>query len=384
MHVLVFSPGTGLSTLLAVSTAHRRGTPTRGIAGAGVVVYVRQSGTDCRSVDGTPAAIEFSNTHRSSFPWVRPSTPSSCTDTVSLVTAAALPDHALPASSPPALVRGAAVACTVAAFLWLFAEPLAGTARAWWNDAESGHGLLLAPLALWLAWRAGVRPGARGTPVLALAMLGLAVLARYVAALAAEPFLARAAMLLAMAGLVTWLWGARQLATWWLPLALLALSVPLPEIVLGGLALPLQFKASELGAAMLSTRGIPVHLDGNVIRLPGHDLFVTEACSGLRSLTALLSLGVLLGGLLLRQWTSRVAIILLAIPVAVLVNGVRVFLTGFLVAFVDPSLAEGFSHMTEGWLLFLVAFAILGAFTWGAVRLEERRFGPRRGGAAHA
>ncbi|HEX6943812.1 MAG TPA: exosortase/archaeosortase family protein, partial [Gemmatimonadaceae bacterium] len=117
---------------------------------------------------------------------------------------------------------------------------------------------------------------------------------------------------------------------------------------------------------------LPVHLDGNVIRLPGHDLFVTEACSGLRSLTALLSIGVLLGGVLLRNPWARVAIIVLAIPVAVIVNGVRVFVTGFLVAFVDPSLAEGFTHITEGWLLFLVAFAILAAITYGVVWIERR------------
>jgi len=143
-------------------------------------------------------------------------------------------------------------------------------------------------------------------------------------------------------------------------------------VVLGSIALPLQLKASSLGAALLSWRGLPVHLDGNVIRLPGHDLFVTEACSGLRSLTALLSIGVLLGGVLLRHPVSRIAIIALAIPVAIVVNGVRVFITGFLVAFVDPSLADGFTHITEGWLLFLVAFAILAVITLGVVRIERR------------
>jgi exosortase len=138
------------------------------------------------------------------------------------------------------------------------------------------------------------------------------------------------------------------------------------------MALPLQLKASSIGAALLSWRGLPVELDGNVIRLPGHDLFVTEACSGLRSLTALLSIGVLLGGLLLRHPASRVAIIFLAIPVAVLVNGVRVFVTGFLVAFVDPSLAEGFTHMTEGWLLFLVSFVILAGLTYLVLAIDKR------------
>lgn len=268
-------------------------------------------------------------------------------------------------------------AATAISYLALFAEPLAGTARTWWIDPEAGHGLLLAPLALWLAWQRGRAPGARAQRALGLAMLAAAVLFRYVSALAAEAFVGRASMLLALAGVVVWGWGLRQLLHWWLPVLLLALSVPLPDMVIGALALPLQFKASEMGAALLSMRGIPVHLDGNVIRLPGHDLFVTEACSGLRSLTALLSLGVLLGGLLLKTPLARIAIVALSIPVAVVINGVRVFVTGFLVVFVDPELADGFSHLTEGWLLFLVAFAILGAITRGAMAMEEHRLARR-------
>lgn len=272
----------------------------------------------------------------------------------------------------PIKTRWLVAILTGALFSLLYLEPMLSTARAWWSDPEAGHGLLLAPLAIWLAWKSGVSPSARPQRALGLLMLVLAVAVRYVAALAAEAFVGRASMFLALAGIVVWGWGARQLFYWWLPVTLLGLSVPLPDIVMGALALPLQFKASELGAAMLSTRGIPVHLDGNVIRLPGHDLFVTEACSGLRSLTALLSLGVLLGGLLLKRPSSRFVIVFLSIPVAVLVNGVRVFVTGFLVAFVDPKLAEGFSHITEGWLLFLVAFAILGGLTWIALAVEGR------------
>ncbi len=269
------------------------------------------------------------------------------------------------------------LAMTGVLFVALYYQPMANTAVAWWNDPDSGHGLLLAPLSIWLAWRAGWASAARPQRALGLAMVVGAVLLRYVAALAAEAFVGRASMLLAIAGLVTWGWGVRQLLHWWLPVLLIGLSMPLPEIVLGSMALPLQFQASRLGAALLETRGIPVHLDGNVIRLPGHDLFVTEACSGLRSLTALLSIGVLLGGLMLRHPVTRVAIVALSIPVAVLINGVRVFGTGFLVAFVDPSLAEGFTHLTEGWLLFLVSLAILGAITWIAMRIEDRFMGPR-------
>ena len=130
------------------------------------------------------------------------------------------------------------------------------------------------------------------------------------------------------------------------------------------LALPLQFKASQMGAALLKMREVPVRLTGNVIRIPGNELFVTEACSGLRSLTALLALAVLLGGLVLRSPITRFFLVLLAIPIAVVINGVRVFLTGFLVYFVDPALGQGFMHITEGWLLFLVSLTCMGAVAW--------------------
>ena len=89
------------------------------------------------------------------------------------------------------------------------------------------------------------------------------------------------------------------------PLALLVLSIPLPVVVVGSLALPLQLKASQLGAALLRWRHVPVAVAGNVIHLPGRSLFVTEACSGLRSLTALVALGVLTGGLWLRSTWGR-------------------------------------------------------------------------------
>lgn len=259
------------------------------------------------------------------------------------------------------------------AFVALFARPAVLLARDWWNNPDAGHGLLLAPLAIWLAWRAGIRPGARPNMALGLPMLLGAVLLRFASGLAAELFTMRMSMVIAAAALTVCWFGLRQVRHWWLPFALLALSVPLPELLLGAIALPLQFTASKLGASLLAWRQIPVLLSGNVIRLPGgHDLFVAEACSGLRSLTALISLGVLLGGITLRHPVSRFLLIAIAIPVAVLINGVRVFLTGFLVFFVSPQLGEGFMHTTEGWLLFLVAFAALGVFAF-LLRLVERR-----------
>src|SRR5690242_11892228 len=56
--------------------------------------------------------------------------------------------------SVPALISGAL-------FAFLFARPFTTLAHDWWTNADAGHGLLLAPLGIWFAWKSGVRPDAR-------------------------------------------------------------------------------------------------------------------------------------------------------------------------------------------------------------------------------
>jgi exosortase len=279
-----------------------------------------------------------------------------------------------PAELPRDSSRLAPLLFAAIAFAILFAKPAGLLASDWWNDPDAGHGLLLAPLAVWLGWKRGLVAGQPQRVHGVLLLVG-GVALRYLSGLAAELFTMRLSMVIAALGLILFFLGYRQLRAWWLPVTLVILSIPIPAVLTSSLALPLQLTASHWGAALLKIRHVPVELSGNIIRLPGRDLFVTEACSGLRSLTALLSLGVLVGGLWLRHPASRVLLITLAIPVAMLVNAFRVFLTGFLVYWVDPKLGEGFMHLSEGWLLFVVAFVILGAFTWAVAGVERRVLG---------
>ena len=267
-------------------------------------------------------------------------------------------------------------AATAIAFGVLFAKPIYLLAKDWWTMPEAGHGLLLAPVAIWLAWRSGIDPDAKPNRTLGVTLLLLAVVVRTASGLAAELFTMRGSIVIALAGITVYEFGFRQLVRWWLPFALICLSIPLPELITQALALPLQFKASRMGAALLEMRNVPVRLAGNVIQLPGRELFVTEACSGLRSLTALLSMAVLLGALMLNRPITRILLVLLAVPVAIVVNGIRVFLTGFLVYYVSPAYGEGFMHITEGWLLFLVSLSILGVMAWLGSVVERLRSAP--------
>ncbi len=54
-------------------------------------------------------------------------------------------------------------------------------------------------------------------------------------------------------------------------------------------------------------------------------------------------------------------------------NGIRVFLIGFLVYFVDPGSGDVFMHYTQGWAIFVVSFALLGGLAWTLRRVERLR-----------
>ena len=266
---------------------------------------------------------------------------------------------------------------TAALFLVCFAPVLAGLVQAWITLPDAAHGLLIAPVAVWLAWRDGPVASPRPARWMGAAIILLAVFANLFGRVAGVETIPRAAFWIGLVGLTMWFAGWRQIVAWWLPFVLLGLTIPLPESIIASLTLPLQEIAAKMGAALLATRHIPVLLSGNVIRLPGHTLFVSEACSGLRSLTALLSMAILVGALFLRYPLSRVLMVALAVVLAIFVNGIRIFMTGFLVFFVDPKLGEGFMHLTEGYLLFLVSLAILAFLTWLFLIAERRIGGPR-------
>ena len=271
-----------------------------------------------------------------------------------------------------ALAEWLPVAVAAAVFVLLFASPVSTLVRDWLHEDDANYGLLLFPVALWLAWRQGVLADSRPETGAGSAIIAAAVLIRLLGAIASEFFTQRFSIWLAVLGIVVFCFGWRQVRHWWLALAILLLAIPLPALLINALAIPLQFRASSLGTFLIKWRHIPVRTDGNVIQIPNATLFVAEACSGLRSLSALIALGVLLSGLYLRTVPARLILVLLVLPIAILLNGVRIFLTAFLVYFVDPDLAGGMAHERQGLAMFVVAFAVLGGLTALAHLIEQR------------
>jgi exosortase len=179
--------------------------------------------------------------------------------------------------------------------------------------------------------------------------------------LGAEYFLTRISIVIILTGLVHTFWGKHRLHTLAFPLLLLATMVPLPVIVFNALAQPLQLFASQASARVAQSFGTSVYQDGNIIQLASTTLGVEEACSGLRSLAALIVMALLVGFLQCTRPVTRVILLAMSLPIAVLVNVIRVSGTAIM-ADHDPELAMGFYHTFSGWLVFLLGiFFVLGA-----------------------
>ena len=111
----------------------------------------------------------------------------------------------------------------------------------------------------------------------------------------------------------------------------------------------------------MQTVGIEVYREGNVIHLEKMDMNVVDACSGLRMLTIFLALSVAIAMVVTtRPWWERLIIVVSAVPVAILVNIVRISITGMLYNLnVPANIAEFFFHKGAGLLMMPMAMGIL-------------------------
>jgi exosortase len=145
------------------------------------------------------------------------------------------------------------------------------------------------------------------------------------------------------------------------PIAFLVFMLPLPGFLKDGLLRPLQTIATQFSVYAMQTLGVEVYRDGNVIHLEKMDMNVIDACSGLRMLTIFLALSVAIAMVYTaRPWWERLIIVVSAIPVAVMVNVIRITITGVLYNLdVSPEVADFFFHKGAGLLMMPMAMVIL-------------------------
>ena len=243
---------------------------------------------------------------------------------------------------------------------YLYHEILPLWGRNLWDDPNYSHGLLLPLVSLYLLneRRRELRAAERRPwwPGVVVVVGGLLLL--IAGTVAAEFFSKRVSLIVVVFGLVLFLEGRRVARILALPIGLLLFAVPLPYVLYNAVAFPLKFIATDIAVFLLELMGMPVFKEGNVITLPHTTLEVVDACSGIRSLMTMFTLAFLLGALHQKKWWKAVLIFLLAAPMAVLANGMRVTATGVLTRY-NPAWGAGTVHELTGWLFFIAAFGLL-------------------------
>ena len=249
----------------------------------------------------------------------------------------------------------------------MYGQVLADLAIDWWNEPAYSQGMLIPPLAMYIAWlRRSVTFAHPVSPDnRAVVLVAFACLTFLLGKLAVEFFLMRISFVILLGALTWTFWGLNRLRTLAFPFLLLATMVPFPAIFYNSLAAPLQLFASDISTRLAQALGVSVYRDGNIIQLADTSLGVAEACSGLNSLSALLVAGLLVGHLLCTRLISQITVVAMSIPTAIAVNILRVTGTA-VIADYNPEFAMGFYHSFSGWLVFLVGFGILYALARAA------------------
>jgi len=286
----------------------------------------------------------------------------------------------------------------------------------WWNDENYSHGLLIPFIIGYILWLERNRFAAAETrPVVwwGALVVGFSMLLLWSGTAGAELFVQRISLVVMLAGVVIYFWGFRLLRLIAVPLMLLILAIPIPQIVFNRIAFPLQMFASRCAVAAMSLLSIPVLRQGNVIELmplgatEPKRLAVVEACSGIRSLMTLVTLAVVYAyftkpkqgptnfslsqvsekgdagehnklkfvGHFLKSFTFWRSLILVvaAVPIAILTNALRVSGTGVLAHYYGTRVADGFFHSFSGWVIYIAAAVLLFATGWVLDRVAAFR-----------
>lgn len=238
----------------------------------------------------------------------------------------------------------------------------------WYGDSNYSHGFLVPVVSAYLLLSRRrelaaipARPSNSGL----LLMLGGIVLFLLGSA-GAEYFTARVSFVLTLFGLVWYLFGNRVASVSWFAFFFLCFMIPIPSVIYYSIAFPLQVLVSKFTVGLLQILGMAIARQGNIIHLSdGLSLEVADACSGMRSVTALLALGAIYAYWSQKRLTAQILLFLSAVPMAVLANVVRVSVTALLAVSVTSDVSAEPLHSILGLSVFLISFA--GLFIFGLI-----------------
>jgi exosortase len=166
-------------------------------------------------------------------------------------------------------------------------------------------------------------------------------------------------------GLVIWFWGWPRARALLFPFLFLFFMVPMARLLVDKFSVPMQLFSAHGAAALGGLFGLVDHTEGVKIFTRDYVFEVAIPCSGLKSIIAMSALGGLVAWALEGAPWKRWVLFAASIPIAVIANILRIFVTLILGNSLGPAFAEGFFHEASGALVFVIAF--VGLLVLGGV-----------------
>lgn len=243
-----------------------------------------------------------------------------------------------------------------AACFWPVYPPLVET---WLSHSDHSHGLLVPFISLAFVWqkRAELMSTSSSTAPFGVVILFASLAFYLLSLLGGIAVTSRMMMVFSLAGLVLFQYGKPIFRLVAFPVFFLLFMIPVPVSIIGKISMPLQMFATIVSEHIIRAFSIPVYREGNMLYFVQTQLEVADACSGIRSITALLMLSTVFVYISSLPWTRRSILLASAIPIALAANILRVAGTGILAHFYGARVAQGFLHEFSGMAVF--AFGLL-------------------------
>jgi len=237
--------------------------------------------------------------------------------------------------------------------LWLFDR---WTMSVWHN----GHGLLIAAVVIYLvaeelkkrrelpldstAWGFIIL-----IPALALHMLDTGINSQLLSA---------ASLFLALPGISLLFLGTERTKAILFPLIMLLFTLPIPLFFTESIHLVLRHIAADSVAVLVPLFGIPIFVEGTTLEIPNGTLQVADACSGFSTLYAAVTIACMTA-YFCPDKRRKILVLLVAVPLAIAVNIVRVLALTLLVYWFGLDVLKTSAHEISGLLTFVVALPII-------------------------
>ena len=243
----------------------------------------------------------------------------------------------------------------------LFLSGLSNLVGRWETQPAYSHGYLLPLVAAYILYEKRweiVNSATSDQRVLGGGIVFLSLIGQLIGELSALFILMQLSFVLYLYGIVVLLVGKAQ-RHFIIPCIVLCFGIPLPYFIEALITSKMQLISSQLGVELIRLCNIPVYLSGNIIDLGVKKLQVVEACSGLRYLFPLMSIGFIVAYFYRGNLWKRSIVFFATIPITIAMNSFRVAVTGYLVVEWGDAAAEGFMHDFEGWVIFLLCGVLL-------------------------